>query len=768
MKNYCCFIFILLFSVYSFTPLKAQDVGLVLSGGGAKGLIHIGVIKALEERGIPIDYVAGTSIGAIVGGLYAMGMTPDEMIEIFKSDNFRYWSTGTIDTKSRYFYYDEDPKPSFVDLRFHIHGVDSFSLKPNFFPTNLVPPGQMNLAFVEIFSRAGALAGGDFDKLFIPFRCVASDIYEKKPVVFCKGMLGDAVRASMTYPIMYKPITIDGRLLFDGGIYNNFPVDVVRKDFNPQYMIGSVVGENPKRPGETNLMEQLTMMVMGKTDYSLPQEEGTLLEFDLGNINIFDFSRVDEYVKIGYDSTMTRIKEIEERVTRRVDTVHLAKKRATYKQRLPELKFRSVKVEGLDSLQQKYFKRIIQNENDEFTFDEFKEKYYMLLSDSKISEVIPHAYYNKETGAFDLLLKVRIEDQLKLHIGGNISSSTSNQAYFGITYQDLSDYGLSAGLDLQFGKLYNSFGFTSRIDIPAQRALYLKADFLFHRFDYINEPTWFYEENRTSSFSQAEFYAKFKVGFSVKMKGRLEFGLGYGLLTDNYIQNLRSSIDIPDDKSIYSLGNIFSRYESFTLNNTIYPISGYNNLSSLQFLTGTERYRSGEDFAIEDYKHRDSWLQYRFTHDKYHRLSRHIILGTMGEVGLSTRKNLNNYTATIIQAPAFRPTPHSKSVFNEAYSANYFVAFGAKPIYRFNEQLHWRTEAYCFLPYNSITRGVGNEAVYNDFTLKNTKFLLESSLVLDLRLITIGAFVNYYSSAVSKWNFGINIGYLLFNKGFVE
>ena len=97
-------------------PTKAQKVGLVLSGGGAKGLAHIAVIRVLEENGIPIDYIAGTSMGAIVAGLYSAGYSPDEMEQLFKSEQFRFWSTGQIQEEYRYFYSKPEEEPSWLEL----------------------------------------------------------------------------------------------------------------------------------------------------------------------------------------------------------------------------------------------------------------------------------------------------------------------------------------------------------------------------------------------------------------------------------------------------------------------------------------------------------------------------------------------------------------------------------------------------------------------------------------------------------------------------
>ena len=151
--------------------IYAQKVGLVLSGGGAKGLTHIGIIRALEENNIPIDYIAGTSMGAIIGSLYAMGYSPDDMVELLKSEDFKRWYSGEVEEKYVYHFKKNLPTPEFFNIRFSFR--DSLkSLKPQFLPTSVVNPIQMNLVFVDLYARATAACKGDFDKLFVPFRCI--------------------------------------------------------------------------------------------------------------------------------------------------------------------------------------------------------------------------------------------------------------------------------------------------------------------------------------------------------------------------------------------------------------------------------------------------------------------------------------------------------------------------------------------------------------------------------------------------------------------
>lgn len=138
------FVFLLIPQTYS------QSVGLVLSGGGAKGMTHIGLIRALEENNIPIDYITGTSMGAIIGSLYAMGYSPDDMEELLASEEFKRWYSGQIEEKYIYYFKKNPPTPEFFNIRLNFK--DLKDSKPQLLPTSIVNPIQMNLAFVELFA----------------------------------------------------------------------------------------------------------------------------------------------------------------------------------------------------------------------------------------------------------------------------------------------------------------------------------------------------------------------------------------------------------------------------------------------------------------------------------------------------------------------------------------------------------------------------------------------------------------------------------------
>ncbi|MBR4069995.1 MAG: patatin-like phospholipase family protein, partial [Bacteroidaceae bacterium] len=148
---------------------QAQTVGLVLSGGGAKGIAHVGLIKALEEHNIPIDYITGTSMGSIVGALYAMGYTPDEMMEIFTSQEFLNWAFGVIPKENLYYFLVPEKTPEIVTFNLGQVTPDTTTnptkILNRIIPESVISPLAMNFAFMDLFDRYTAQCGGDFDKL---------------------------------------------------------------------------------------------------------------------------------------------------------------------------------------------------------------------------------------------------------------------------------------------------------------------------------------------------------------------------------------------------------------------------------------------------------------------------------------------------------------------------------------------------------------------------------------------------------------------------
>lgn len=764
MKRY---LLLLVLALCCFHIAQAQKVGLVLSGGGAKGMTHIGIIRALEENNIPIDYIAGTSMGAIVGSLYAMGYSPDDMEALLRSPDFKRWYSGQVEPQYEYYFKKGRPTPEFLNIRFAFR--DSLRAKSLRLPTSMVNPIQMNLVFVELFARSTAACHGNFDDLFVPFRCIASDVYNKKPLVMRNGDLGDAVRASMSFPFVFKPIEIDSILAYDGGIYNNFPTDVMREDFHPDVIIGSVVAANPSKPNENDLMSQIENMVMQKTDYSIPDSLGIVMTFKYDDVSLLDFDRLDELHDIGYNRTMSIMDSIKSRIHRRANADNVRLRRMVYRSNLPQFRFRDIYIEGANAQQQAYIKKEFHDDPHEvFTYEDLKRGYFRLLADNMISEIIPHAVYDPQTDLYSLRLKVKMEDNFSVRIGGSVSTTSSNQIYLGVGYQNLNYYSKEVTIDGQIGKIYNNAQFMARFDLPTRVPTSYRLIGSISTFDYYKKDKLFSRHDIPSFNSKDERFLKLMFSLPFLANKRAEFSFGIGKLEDNYFQS--NVIDFEKDRSDQSmyrlLGGAIGFYGS-TLNARQYATKGYYEKLIAQIFTGKEKFIPGNSPETATWKERQSWLQISYMKEAYHTMSPKFTLGWMAEAVYSSKNFSENYTATMMQACDFSPTPHSELMYNEAFRANQYIAAGIKPIYVLNDMFQVRTEFYGFVPIFPIKKNSFNKAYYGK-VFSRFEYLGELSVVCHLPFGAISAYVNHYSSPRKEWNVGITLGWQLFNYRFIE
>lgn len=748
--------------------VQAQKVGLVLSGGGAKGMTHIGIIRALEENNIPIDYITGTSMGAIIGSLYAMGYSPDDMEALLRSEDFKRWYSGQVEPEYGYYFKQNRPTPEFFNIRFSFK--DSLHIKPQILPTSMVNPIQMNLVFVELFARATAACSGDFNRLFVPFRCIASDVYNKKPLIMRRGDLGDAVRASMSFPFVFKPIEIDSVLAYDGGIYNNFPTDIMREDFKPEVIIGSVVAANPGKPKENDLMSQLENMIMQKTDYTLPDSLGIIMTFKYDDVSLLDFDRLQELHDIGYNRTISLMDSIKSHIHRRVSAENVRLRRLVYRSNLPQFRFRDIYIEGANPQQQAYIKKEFHDEDHEvFTYEDLKRGYFRLLSDNMISEIIPHAVYDSENDLYSLHLKVKMEDNFSVRMGGSVSTTSSNQIYLGLGYQDLNYYSKEITLDGQIGKVYNNAQLMAKIDLPTRIPTSYRLIASLSTFDYYKKDKLFSKNDKPSFNSKDERFVKLMVALPFLANKRAEISIGYGKLQDNYFQSSVINFDKDrSDRSTYNLlGGAIGFYGS-TLNARQYATKGYFEKLVAQVFSGKEKFIPGNPTETSvTTKERQSWLQISYMKYAYHTMSPKFTLGWMAEMLYSSKNFSENYTATMLQAADFSPTPHSKLMYNEAFRANQFLAAGIKPIFVFNDMFQFRSEFYGFVPIFPIKKNALNKAYYGK-AFSRFEYIGKISVICQLPFGAISAYVNHYSSPKKEWNVGLTLGWQLFNYRFIE
>ncbi|MEX0941268.1 MAG: patatin-like phospholipase family protein [Pseudomonadales bacterium] len=286
----------------------APKIGLVLSGGGARGLAHIGVIRALEEQNIKIDAIAGTSMGAVIGALYASGRSVDEIERIALAMD---WSATLDDTPPR-------SRMSFRRKRDDRLNVvrGQAALEQGIFklPKGVVQGQTLQVALQEQFLPVGDIA--HFDQLDIPFRAVASDLVTGAAHVFSDGLLATAVRASMSIPGIFSPVEIDGKMLVDGGIANNLPVDVV-KAMGVDYVIAVDITTPLYSAKEMDsvipIIEQLTTLLTfnrAREQYALISNDDLLVTPDVSDIHSSAFELSELAIKRGYDAIIAHRKHL--------------------------------------------------------------------------------------------------------------------------------------------------------------------------------------------------------------------------------------------------------------------------------------------------------------------------------------------------------------------------------------------------------------------------------------------------------------------------
>jgi len=325
------FIYIALFLVPFFSLSQQQKenkdlkVGLVLSGGGAKGLAHIGALKVIEDSGVQIDYIAGTSMGAIVGALFASGYSADELLVLFKQANFEELIRDDFQRKNKSSFERKDTDKHAVTLPFN-----NFKLT---IPSAISKGQNVYNFYAKLLDHVKEV--NDFSKLPIPFLCVATDAETGKQVILDKGYLPDVIIASGAIPTLFEPVNLNGKLLVDGGVSNNYPIDeLLVKGID--IVIGVDVQDSLRKKEKLNSASDIMLQLSNFTTQSQMQEKiektTVYIKPNITNYSIVSFDQGEEIYTSGYEAAKSSKEPL----------VEIAKKQ-TIKQKSPVNKERPKK-----------------------------------------------------------------------------------------------------------------------------------------------------------------------------------------------------------------------------------------------------------------------------------------------------------------------------------------------------------------------------------------------------------------------------------------
>jgi len=278
-------------------PASRPRIGLALSGGGARGVAHVGVLQVLEEHRIPIDYIAGTSMGAVVGGLYATGMPVARLDSVVRAMDWLAAFSDDTPRAQRTFRRKRDDDLFLVR---HKPGVRGLGLR--------LPPGLLDGQRIDLLLKRLTLpvvTVRDFDRLATPYRAVAAELVTGRPVVLGHGDLALAMRASMSIPGAFAPREVDGRLLVDGGIIDNFPIEVARSLGAEVVIAVDIATPRQTRDELTSIPAIMYRLSMVASDHNRERQERTLGARDvlirpsLGSLTIASFDRAGDAIAIG-------------------------------------------------------------------------------------------------------------------------------------------------------------------------------------------------------------------------------------------------------------------------------------------------------------------------------------------------------------------------------------------------------------------------------------------------------------------------------------
>ncbi|MFT3934691.1 MAG: patatin-like phospholipase family protein [Chitinophagaceae bacterium] len=387
-----CAILLLLFSITCFIAVNGQQeqhrpkIGLTLSGGGAKGLAHIGILKAIDSAGLKIDYITGTSMGAVIGSLYSIGYPADSIEKMARIINWDLILSNQASLRTLSMEEKEEYNKYTVELPWVNHG---FQL-----PTGVLQGQELWLKLSEMLYPVYNIK--DFSKFNIPFKCIGTDVGSGEAVVMSKGEITSAIRASMAIPSFFTAVDFDNKKLVDGGVVRNFPVRDV-KEMGANFVIGSnVAGGLLASDKVRNAIQVLLQVAFFREAQDHKEEVGfcdIYVPFDMPQYNMGSFSQSAEILDLGIEEG----RKLYPQFKRLADSLNaIYGTQAFVANRLPEVKpvhITSYEVKGLKNTDADFFVH---------TMDFITNKDYTIAQLSRMTRaVFGTLYYSRVTYALE-------------------------------------------------------------------------------------------------------------------------------------------------------------------------------------------------------------------------------------------------------------------------------------------------------------------------------------------------------------------------------
>ncbi len=553
------------------TPQR-KKVGLVLSGGGAKGMAHIGALKVIEEAGIPIDYIVGTSMGSIIGGLYAIGYTPEQMDSMVRKQDWQFLLSDRTPRSDKNMAERETDEQFIISVPFSKTAIREVT-------GGLIKGQNISNLFSQL--TLGYHDSIDFNRLPIPFACVAEDIVKGEEKVFHHGILATAMRASMAIPGVFTPVRLDGMVLVDGGVVNNYPVNVARQ-MGADYIIGIDVQSELKPASELSnagsILGQL-IDLMGQDLYLKNKAEtNTYIKVNVKGYSAASFTQpaIDSLIVRGEEAARQNYERLLKlKRSMGLDDDYRPMPRDKYEP-TDWIMVNKIHFDGLDEKDTKWImKRCDLEENGLNNIRRIEETTSIIRANTSYSNV-SYKLTHADDGRFDLTYTVSKKMENRINVG--IRFDSEEIASLLINANTMLNTRLPSYLaaTVRLGKRY-AVKLNYGIEPSPLSSLGLSYQFQYNDIDY-------YQEGKRSFNSTFRYHAGEISYYNVWLRN-VRFGLGVRYELYNYdkllYQEGSGQLDVQDEHFF----NYFANLHYDTYDKAYFPTKGVKMHGSYTFYT---------------------------------------------------------------------------------------------------------------------------------------------------------------------------------------
>lgn len=557
--------------------VKRPKIGLVLSGGGAKGFAHIGVLKVLEEAGIKIDYIGGTSMGSVIGGLYASGYNASQIDSIFKKTNFDELINDYIPRSSKNFYGKKNDELYAIVLPFSNFRVGiPEALSKGMYNYNLLSSLTRNVRHIR-----------DFNKLPTPFLCIGTNIETGQEVLLNKGNLVQAMMASAAFPSLFTPVEIDGNLLVDGGVVNNYPIQEVR-NLGADIIIGVDVQDDLMKrknlKNATRILVQITNLQSIDKMKNKVKDTDVYIKPDIRDFGVISFDRGEEIIRKGEEAAFA----VYEKIKTLIPQTEFYKK-PKLKIATDTIQIQKINTEQLDNYTKEYIRGKLRfKPGSTITYDNLKAGINNLNATQNFSTISYCLQPDGDKDDLDLVLKEN-PTQTYLKLGLHYDGLYKSGILLNLTHKktflknDVTSLDIILGDNFRYDLNYYvengfniSFGFRSRLN-QFNRNVTTSLSNLVSENPNVSLINVDFMDINNQAYFQTIFVQKFLMG------GGLEYK--YLKINSPTLSNEENIID----KSNYFSAFAYLKYDS--LDDKYYPGSG------LYFSTDLQTYLASSDYT---------------------------------------------------------------------------------------------------------------------------------------------------------------------------